>query len=126
VQYFFILLASLFLLGAAWLFFRRITVFVGGVSTIGHVETFETRRNDDSITYLPVISFNDQEGKPHRFTSVAGGSKQSPPIGSSVHVRYDPKNQKVAFISSFLHMWAAPIAFVVFGASCVVIAIQIR
>jgi hypothetical protein len=61
------------------------------------------------------VSFTDREGHARRFTSVAGRAGPTPPVGTAVTVRYDPSNPQYALISSFLHMWAAPLAMAVMG-----------
>ena len=76
---------------------------------------------DDSVRYLPVVSFTDHEGRAHRFTSVAGRSGPTPPVGTAVKVRYDRSNPGFALISSFLHMWAAPLAMAVLGLSSLLV-----
>lgn len=75
------------------------------------VEGFEERNIDDSVSYLPVVSFTDREGRAHWFTSVAGRSGPTPPVGTTATVRYDRSNPGFALISPFLHEWAAPVAF---------------
>lgn len=109
------ILAVVFIAGAVWLFLRRLAVATGGATASGRIVAFETREDDGSALYLPIVSFADRQGRSHRFTSLAGGTKQSPPVGSSVTVRYLPSSPEQAFIASLLHMWAAPLAFFVLG-----------
>lgn len=73
--------------------------------------------DDDTIYFLPIVEFRDSRGTPHRFTSVAGRSSATPVVGTAVSVRYLPGNPEVAYIQTFLHMWAAPLAFAVLGAA---------
>jgi hypothetical protein len=114
VRVYFAVLAIVFIVGALWLAARRWSVAVGGATVAGKVVAFESREDDGSF-YLPVVTFTDHQGKSHRFTSVAGGTEQRPPIGSKVTVRYLPANPKQAFIASFLHMWAAPLGMLALG-----------
>lgn len=107
--------AIVLIVGATLMFLRRWSVAVHGVTAFGKVVAFESREDDESIHYLPVIVFTDRQGRSHRFTSVAGGADRHPPVGSSVLVRYLPDNPEQAFISSFLHMWAAPLALLALG-----------
>lgn len=70
---------------------------------------------DDSTAYLPTVEFNDAEEKVHRFTSPAGHGTPRLRIGEFVPVRYLPSNPKIAYISSFLHMWSGSSAFIILG-----------
>ena len=115
MRYYFAIIGIALLGMACWLFWHRLTVLVSGATATGRVESYESREFDESVGYLPVVSFTDNQGNRQQFTAVAGGSSKSPPIGTEVKVFYDRKNPKVAFISSFLHMWAAPIALAALG-----------
>ena len=104
-------------MGACWLFIRRFALVLGGVTTNGRIESFETRQDkeDDSEFHLPVVTFRDHEGTLRRFTAVAGTSSKSPPVGSRIVVRYLRASPETAFIASFLHMWGAPLGLAVLG-----------
>ena len=86
----------------------------GKVAT-GTVVGHEVREIDDSQAFLPVVVFRDAAGVETRFTSIAGGSSRGPIIGTAVRVRYNPCKPDQAYISSFLHMWAAPLALGLLG-----------
>jgi hypothetical protein len=111
--YFLMMGISLLVLGFI-LFYRRLVAWKG-VTAVGHVAGHELRTIDDSTTYLPIIVFFDQQGKEIRFTSVAGGSAQNPKIETEVRVCYLRSNPEIAYINSFLHMWAAPVACAILG-----------
>jgi hypothetical protein len=121
VRYYLGLIGVVLLAGASWLFLRRFALVINGVVTAGRVESFEARNADESTAYHPVVVFKDREHRVHRFTSVAGGSSPSPPVGTTVPVRYLRSNPNSAVISSFLHMWAAPVALAVLG-TCSMVA----
>jgi hypothetical protein len=104
-----------FVLGA-WLFARRLRVQFFGLVATGRIVGHETREADDSIFYLPVVIYIDARGKQHQFTSVAGGTSKSKAASTRVTVRYLLENPKQAYVSGFLHMWAAPAALCVLGA----------
>ena len=104
-----------FLALAACLFIRRLSTRLHGGASVGRVVGHESRTDDDAVFYLPIVEFADSRGTVHRFTSVAGGSSQSPAVGATVRVRYLPENPSVAYIQSFLHMWAAPLCAVLGG-----------
>jgi hypothetical protein len=102
---------------AAYLFIRRMLTHSRGRAAVGRVIGHESRTDDDTDFYLPVVEFADSRGVVHRFTSVAGGSSPQPSVGAFVRVRYLAENPTVAYIQSFLHMWAAPLACAVLGAA---------
>ena len=112
---YFIVLGTLCILMAVWLLIRRLRVLLAGCQTEGYIVSHETRESEDSLHYLPVVLFRDSQGREHRFTSVAGKAVRSPSIGDKVSVRYLESAPTLAYINTFLHMWAAPTAFVVLG-----------
>ena len=120
MRYYFALLGSILLVGAGWLLVRRLSLAWHGMAATGRVVAFEQREIDGSVSYLPIVSFTDDRGRAHRFTSVAGRSDPVPPVGTTVTVRYDPSDPGHALISSFLHMWAAPVGLAVLGVGSLV------
>ena len=104
-----------FLILAVVLFVRRMSAALRGASALGCVRGHEERATEDGVSYLPIVEFTDAAGKLHRFTSVAGRGEKTPQAGTTVRVRYVPGDPKVAYIESFLHMWAAPLACTVLG-----------
>ena len=112
------------LASAVFLLCRRLLVLFVGVSVIGHVMGHEARTDDGSVSYLPIVEFKDSWGVAHRFTSVAGRSTHHPLQGTNVVVRYLPAHPKIAFIQSFLHMWAAPLALAVLGLAALYVFAQ--
>lgn len=124
MRLYFAIVGALLIAVAAWLFVRRLAVAARGVSVTGHVVAHETREDDGSFHYLPVVSFTDHRGTQRRFTSVAGGSQPSPPIGTAVTVRFLPEDPSMVYVVSFLHMWAAPVAMFVLGAAVVAGSLQ--
>jgi hypothetical protein len=124
VRVYFALLAIAFMIAALWLLLRRFAVAATGATASGEVVGFESREDDGSIHYLPVVSFTDHRGNSHRFKSVAGTTEQRPPIGSSVRVRYLRASPEHAYIATFLHMWAAPLGLFVLGAGALLAYVQ--
>ena len=110
-----------FLALAAVTFLRRLSVALRGASAFGHVRGHEERKTEDGVSYMPIVEFADSVGNVHRFTSLAGGGRRTPAVGTRVRVRYLPGDPKVAYIQSFLHMWAAPLAFAVLGAAALMV-----
>ena len=114
---YFAFVGSLCLVLAAWLFARRLRVqFFGAVAT-GSILGYEIREADDSMFYLPVVTYIDATGKQYQFTSVAGGTTKTPATGTMVTIRYLPSNPRHAYVAGFLPMWAAPLALSVLGAA---------
>ena len=99
------------------LLYRRIEVLLFGVLVEGTVVGHATRDSDDAVFYHPTVSFIDSKGKEQRFSSVAGSGGRRPAIGRKVPVRYLEGDPPRAYISSFLHMWAAPLALALLGAA---------
>src|SRR5687767_8394044 len=122
---YFAIVAALLIAGAAWLLVRRLAVAANGMSVTGHVVAHETREDEGSLHYLPVVTFIDHHGTQRRFTSVAGGSQPIPPVGAAVTVRFLPEDPSIAYVVSFLHMWAAPVGMFVLGAAAVVASLQV-
>lgn len=110
-----------FLALAAYLFIRRLSAQLRGSATVGRVVGHESRTDDGAVFYLPIVEFADLRGTVHRFTSVAGSASESPVVGATVRIRYLPENPSVAYIQSFLHMWAAPLACAVLGAGALAV-----
>ena len=116
MSFYFGLVGALSMVGSLTLLAFRLQVLFFGKAAKGSVVGHESRQSDDSTFHLPVISFADEEGRPQRFTSVAGATGKQPALGTMVTVRYLPSNPRRAYISTFLHMWAAPVALFLLGA----------
>ncbi len=115
MQLYFAVIGSLCIIASVVLMLRRIRVLLGGAVASGVVIGHESRRVDESESFLPVIRFQDSKGVDFEFTSVAGRAVARPATGSQVRVRFLPSNPKNAYISTILHMWAAPLALAVLG-----------
>jgi hypothetical protein len=115
VKTYLVVVGVVLLILAVVLLVRRVAALLRGTSAVGRVQGHEARTSDDGVAYLPVVEFADSKANLHRFTSVAGSSDRSPSVGTTVRVRYLRSNPKVAYVQSFLHMWAAPLALAVLG-----------
>lgn len=125
IRIYFVVVGLLSLAGAAYLLARRIHVWGWGSTAAGVVVAHQVRQSEDSVFHLPVVSFMDDAGHEHRFTSVAGSTARRPQVGTRVTVRYLPSNPNQAYIDTFLHLWAAPLALVVLGAAgCAVLFVE--
>ena len=105
---------------AVYLLSRRLRAQLHGDVTTGRVVGHASSTDEGAVSYLPIVEFADSQGVVRRFKSVAGGSSRSPAVGAAVRVRYLPDNPGVAYIQSFLNMWAAPLALVVLGTAALV------
>lgn len=117
-------LGTALLVLAVVLFVRRLSAALRGASALGCVRGHEERESEDGVSYLPIVEFTDAAGNVHRFTSVAGRADRTPAVGAVVRVRYLPSDPKVAYLQSFLHMWAAPLACAVLGAAALAVQWQ--
>lgn len=95
----------------------------GGVAQ-GQVTEHDRREIDDSVGYHPSVYFVDHAGNGRHFTSNAGWSSPSPPIGTRVEVVYLWSDPTVAYIRSFFHLWAGPVAMLAFAVAAAVVAIK--
>jgi len=121
-HYFFGIIGCILLIAACWLFARRSALLLKGVTAVGTIESFRKSELDGSVHFLPVIIFQDQEGKTYRFTATTGYGANKPAEGLRVRVRYSRENPGHAVIISFLHLWVAPLVLIAFGAGCIATA----
>ncbi len=98
-----------FLALSAWLTVRRIIVLRSRGQAEGMITEYERRDIDDSTSYHAVVTFVDHLAVRHHFPSSAGHSQPKPLVGTKVPVRYLLRDPEVAFVSTFFHMWAAPV-----------------
>lgn len=112
---YFAIVGAVCLVCAFWLLVRRLRVLISGSIAVGRIVGHEARESDETMSYLPVVTFRDSSGTERRLTSVAGRSLRLPAIGSEVRVRYLPSDPNMTYISTFLHMWAAPFALAALG-----------
>jgi len=104
---------------------RRVVVLKSGGRAKGVVTEHERREIDESVGFHPAVFFRDYEGTGHHFISNAGWSHPAPPIGTNVEVVYLSSDPTVAYINSFLHLWAAPVALYAFAATLAFAAIKV-
>ena len=109
------LVGFLCLVVAGWLFVRRLRVQLYGVLTTGFVGGHVIEEMDNSEYLRFTVTYYDATDNVHQFTSVASMSAKIARAGTKVSVRYLPSNPEHAYITGFLHMWAAPIALSVMG-----------
>ena len=115
MRFYFVAVGTALIAISIYLFVRRLIALLFGMSTVGRVEGHFANSSDDSIAYQPIVTFVDSNGHTHRFTSPAGGSSRYPAVGAEVRVHYLSSNPEIAYIHSFLHMWAAPLGCAILG-----------
>lgn len=115
-------MGTAFIVFAVVLTFRRLTVWMSGISTTGTILGHETRTTEEGVGYVPVVEFKDSEGTLRRFVSSSGNFPKRLIIGASVKVLYSQSNPGMAYIDSFWHLWIAPISLAVLGITSVAIS----
>lgn len=113
------------LVAAVMLLVRRLRVLWWGEKTDGQVVGHQARTLEDAVFHMPIVSFVDRDGRTQRFTSVAGAAFPHPRVGDAVTVRYDANDPACAYIGTFLHMWAAPLACVILAAAALVVCVKL-
>lgn len=110
------------------LFIRRLSVLLRGVAACGRIIDYEARQtnSEGTLDYYPVIEFADAHGTIHRVTATTGSTSNDPEVGILVDVRYLASDPKVAYIQSFLQMWAAPLTCAIAGIGLVAFALSWR
>jgi hypothetical protein len=121
LRIYFLVVGSLILVWGFWLLYRRLALLTHSKLAKGVVTSYQVRESDGTKVYLPVVSFIADDSHTYEFTSVAGGNSRPHPEGHSVPVRYNPTRPNEAFIDSFLHFWAAPLACIVLGVAGVAV-----
>ena len=110
---------------AVWLTYRRIVVLRSGGVAEGQITEHERREIDESVGYHPTVYFVDHTGKGRHFTSDAGWSSPKPSVGVRVQVVYLRSDPELAYIRSFFHLWAGPVAMLAFALAAVGAAIKV-
>ena len=118
MQHSLLILAIAFAGSAVWLLTRRMRVRRQGKVADGVVVEYKRLENDGSPEYRPVVTFNDQHGYTHRFTSSVGSGSEDFSIGTRIEVRYLPSRPDLAYIGTPKHLWTLPVALLLFGVIC--------
>lgn len=114
IQYFFVIVAFGFAVLAIWLTYRRVVVLRSGGVAEGKNAEHERREIDESVGYHAAVYFVDHIGKGRHFTSNAGWSSPKPSVGAKIRVVYLRSDPELAYIQSFFHLWAGPVAMLAF------------
>jgi Protein of unknown function (DUF3592) len=120
MRYYFGGVGAVMLLIGCWLTIKRISILMSGVRTTGRIETYQLERDgmDGTEYYFPVVSFEDENGQAHRFTSTSGVlsfRSRRPSAGKTVAIIYSRENPAQAIIASFIGTWGAPLTSAVLG-----------
>ncbi|MDY7097298.1 MAG: DUF3592 domain-containing protein [Pseudomonadota bacterium] len=86
-----------------------------GIKTTGAVVRVITDSDDGTTTYRPVVTFVDQTGQRHQFTSNAASSWWDYSRGDPIDVVYLPDKPEKARIDGFLGRLFLPLMFFVLG-----------
>lgn len=108
------------IIAAVVLAVRRVSAVVSGETAPGRVVGHHASTIDDSTTYQAIIEYRDRSHGTHRVTAGSGGATPAPPAGAIVRVRYQRTRPHVAFVPTFMHMWAAPLALATLGVAALV------
>jgi hypothetical protein len=102
-------LGLIILAGAIYLLVRS-SAFVATAAHAGGkvVDLADSRSNDGSTTFRPVVSF-EVGGESYTFKSKNGSRPARYDIGDAVDVLYDPKNPQDARIDRFADLWLGAI-----------------
>lgn len=111
---------------ALWLGRRRVAVLRSGGTERGTVIEHARREVDESVSFHPTVVFTDDTGTTRRFTSNAGWSTPRPAVGTRVKVVYSRTDPNVAYIASFLHLWAAPVALLLMSVVALAAGLTMR
>ena len=97
-------------------------IFVNrSTTTQGSVVGVEIETIEDSVLYLPTVTFVTKGGRSIVFTSSTWeGSKWKGRVGESVTVRYVPSDPTNAKIDSFFQLWGGFIIPVVIGGGFII------
>ena len=92
----------------------------------GRIVGYEARAIGASDSSSPVttlhhavIEFSDATGRRHRFTAVGSETREHPPRGTVVAVRFAPGDPSRATVAGFANTWAMPTVWALAGALAV-------
>lgn len=100
-------------------------MLLSGGKAEGVVVDHARREIDESVGFHPVVTFLDHEQKRHHFTSSAGWGSAVPKVGTKVRVRYLRADPALAYIQSFLHLWAGPAAMFALAIGALAVATKV-
>lgn len=114
-------LLGIVFMGIAFVLFKNARKLLkNGIKTTGVVVDTQERRSTDedgvSISYHPVIEFEDQNGNKHTFVSTVGTSNPATwTKGDKVEIIYLPGHEKNARINKPLYLYLLPAVFGIVG-----------
>lgn len=93
----------------------------------GEVIDLVERRDDDGVSYLPVVRFRTADGDERVFEGAVAANPPSYEIGDAVEVLYEASAPDDARIDSFLQLWFVPaltgfmaLGFAIIGSTVVI------
>ncbi len=115
LKYVFAVVGSAIMAGS-FFWYTETKSFIGEAQTApGVVIELVSSRNNDSITYQPVVEFTTEKGQKIEFTSSVGSNPPSHSEGDQIEVLYHENTPQKAKINSFFSLWFGPILLLIFG-----------
>jgi hypothetical protein len=127
-----LLVGSLLLVGAYFLYRRTARFRQRAVSTEGVVTDFKTGTDDDGDSvYYPIFQYRAPSGQEYTICSNTGTNPPGFKKGQSVGVLYDPDQPTEARLDTFVQLWLTTIIvsglgslFAIFGIVLLVVSIR--
>ncbi|MDX1459213.1 MAG: DUF3592 domain-containing protein [Marinobacter sp.] len=115
VKYLFTLIGLGMLVGAFMLYSNTASFLDQAVSAKGEVVELIRSRSSDSVSYYPVVVFEDSYGREVEFQSNTGSNPPSYSRGETVSVLYEESNPEGARINGFFSLWGAALIVGILG-----------
>ena len=116
-MHYFLLVMGVPLLGYGLLLFVRQVAFLCCSRKVsGRLVTWKEAGTHSRAYWYPQVCYTAHDGSQHLVTGATGTSQRPKgELGSSWPVRYDSRAPERACISTFSHLWGAPLGFLILG-----------
>ncbi|MDC0663594.1 DUF3592 domain-containing protein [Marinobacter sp. SS21] len=115
IKYVFSLIGLGMLVGAYFLYSNTASFLEQAVTAEGEVVELVRSRSSDSVSYYPVVVFQDDDGRQVEFKSNTGSNPPSYNRGERVSVLYETSNPEGARINGFFSLWGGAVIVGVLG-----------
>lgn len=105
IKYVFSIIGLGMLVGAYFLYSNTTSFLEQAVTAEGTVVELVRSRSSDSVSYYPVVVFEDASGRHVEFQSNTGSNPPSYSRGETVTVLYERANPESARINGFFSLW---------------------
>ncbi len=105
----------LMLVGSGYWYNSTRTFLQEAILAQGEVIDLQVSRSSDSLTYHPVVSFVERDGRVIEFRSSSGSNPPSYDIGEQVDVFYLPSNPQDAMLNGFFSLWGGVVILGLLG-----------